>query len=51
MKLLDRVHHTMRLRHLARKTEKAYTQWIIRFLRFHARPGEDGGRGVCGTSQ
>ncbi|MEX2212742.1 MAG: phage integrase N-terminal SAM-like domain-containing protein [Phycisphaeraceae bacterium] len=42
MKLLDRVRNTLRLRHLGRKTEKAYTQWIIRFLRFHASPGEDG---------
>jgi integron integrase len=42
MKLLDRVRDTMRLRHLSRKTEKSYTRWIVRFLRFHARPGDDG---------
>ena len=44
MKLLERVRDTMRLRHLSRKTEKAYTQWIVRFLRFHAQPGDDGHR-------
>ncbi len=34
-KLLDQVRNKARLLHLARRTEKAYLQWIERFLRFH----------------
>ena len=42
MKLIEQVRHAMRLRHLSRKTEQCYVQWIMRFLRFHARPADAG---------
>ncbi len=44
MKLIDQVRHNMRLRHLSRKTEDCYVQWIERFLRFHAQPAKTGAR-------
>jgi len=34
-KLLDRVRHALRVRHLARSTEKAYVYWIRRFILHH----------------
>jgi hypothetical protein len=34
-KLLDRVRHHCRLRHLAQSTEKQYVMWIRRFILFH----------------
>jgi hypothetical protein len=37
-KLLDQVRAELRLRHYSLRTEKAYTDWIKRFLRFHRRP-------------
>ena len=36
-RLLDRVRHAVRLRHLAASTEKAYVHWIKRFVVFHGR--------------
>jgi integron integrase len=43
-KLLDRVHQRARLRHLSRRTEDAYSQWIRRFILFHGKrhPSEMG---------
>ena len=34
-RLLDRVRRAIRVRHYSRRTESAYTQWIVRFIRFH----------------
>lgn len=34
-KLLDRVRHALRVRHLALGTEKAYVQWTRRFILYH----------------
>jgi len=34
-KLLDPVRHEIRTRHYSRRTEKAYTHWIKRFIFFH----------------
>lgn len=34
-KLLDRVRHALRVRHLARSTEKAYVYWTRRFILYH----------------
>lgn len=34
-RLLTRVRHVCRVRHLSYATEKAYVGWIIRFVRFH----------------
>ena len=36
-KLLDRVRAAARLRHLSRRTEKAYVGWIRRFILFHGK--------------
>lgn len=36
-KLLDRIRHAARLRHLATSTEKAYVHWAKRFVLFHGR--------------
>ena len=43
-KLLDRVHAVARLRHLSLGTEKAYSDWIRRFILFHNKrhPSEMG---------
>ncbi|MCP5063063.1 MAG: hypothetical protein GY936_11460 [Ignavibacteriae bacterium] len=35
MKLLDQVRETIRLKHYSIKTEKAYVNWIKRFILFH----------------
>jgi integron integrase len=35
VRLLDRVRHAARVRHLARNTEKAYVHWVKRYIRFH----------------
>lgn len=35
MKLLDRLRHSIRVRHLSRRAEKAYVHWVRRFLHFH----------------
>lgn len=36
-RLRDRVHQIARLRHLSRRTETAYAQWIRRFILFHEK--------------
>ena len=36
-KLLDRVHSAARLRHLSPGTERAYSDWIRRFILFHKK--------------
>lgn len=36
-RLLDRVRHAARLRHLSRRTEDAYVAWIRRFILFHGK--------------
>src|SRR5215468_6079381 len=36
-RLLDRVRAAARLRHLSRRTEKAYVAWIRRFILFHGK--------------
>lgn len=43
-RLLDRVRTAMRLRHYSRRTERAYVQWIRRFVLFHDKrhPAEMG---------
>jgi hypothetical protein len=43
-KLFDRVHSVARLRHLSPGTERAYSDWIRRFILFHRkrRPSEMG---------
>lgn len=33
--LLDRARRTLRTEHKSRRTEEAYLQWIVRFVRFH----------------
>jgi integron integrase len=37
IKLLDQVRETARLKHLSRRTEEAYVQWIKRFVLFHKK--------------
>ena len=34
-KLLDRVRHAVRVRHMARSTEKAYVYWCRRYILYH----------------
>ena len=34
-RLLDQVREAIRYRHYSVRTERAYCQWILRFLRFH----------------
>lgn len=34
-RLMDRVRSTIRLKHYSRRTEKAYTGWILRYIYFH----------------
>src|SRR5262245_31649289 len=34
-KLLDHFRSVMRRQHYSTRTEETYTQWIIRFIRFH----------------
>jgi hypothetical protein len=34
-KLLDRVRNALRVRHLARSTEKAYVYWCRRYILYH----------------
>jgi hypothetical protein len=44
VRLLDQVRAAIRLRHYSRRTEKAYTGWIRRFVLFHGKrhPAEMG---------
>jgi integron integrase len=48
-RLLEEVRHQVRLRHYSIRTERAYDQWIRRFIRFHGRrhPREMGAAEVC----
>ena len=41
-KLLDHLRDALRARHMSRRTERAYVQWVVRFVRFHGlrHPGE-----------
>jgi len=43
-RLLDRVRHAARLRHMSHRTEEAYLGWVRRFVSFHGRrhPAEMG---------
>ncbi len=47
-KLLDQLRSALRVRHLSRSTEKAYVQWVRRFILFHNKrhPVEMGKREV-----
>jgi integron integrase len=36
-RLVDRIREAARLRHLSRRTERAYASWIRRFILFHAK--------------
>jgi hypothetical protein len=47
-RLLDRVRHALRLRHMSPRTEEAYVAWIRRFILFHEKrhPSEMGSREV-----
>jgi len=36
-RLLDRVRHALRARHMSRRTEEAYVAWIWRYIFFHGR--------------
>ncbi|NBW97843.1 MAG: integron integrase, partial [Planctomycetia bacterium] len=36
-RLLDQVREAIRVRHLARNTERAYVHWVKRFILFHGR--------------
>ena len=40
--LRQQVHEVMRFFHYSSRTEEAYWQWVVRFLRFHKRPGVAG---------
>ena len=40
-RLLDRVHQAARLRHMSRRTEQAYRDWIRRFILFHGKRHPD----------
>ena len=37
LRLLDRVRHAIRVRHLAIRTEQAYVDWVRRFVLFHGK--------------
>ena len=36
MKLLDQVRRACRTKHLSIRTEKAYVQWVGRYVRYHS---------------
>ncbi len=40
--LREQVREVMRFYHYSERTEGAYWQWIVRYLRFHKRPGRAG---------
>ncbi|MGD2063865.1 MAG: site-specific integrase, partial [Nitrospirota bacterium] len=48
-KLLDQVRDAVRVRHLSRRTEEAYLQWIRRYILFHHKrhPREMGEKEVA----
>ena len=37
--LREQVREVMRFYHYSERTEETYWQWIVRYLRFHQRPG------------
>jgi len=37
VRLLDQVREACRVRHYSRRTERAYTQWVKRFVLFHGK--------------
>ena len=39
LKLRDQFHEVMRYKHFSQRTEDAYWQWVMRFLRFHRQNG------------
>jgi hypothetical protein len=41
-RLFDQIREVMRFHHYAIRTEKAYTQWIKRFLVFHRQKNRTG---------
>jgi integron integrase len=43
--LRQQVAEVMRFFHYSQRTEEAYWQWIVRYLRFHKRPGVAGAEG------
>ncbi len=47
-RLLDRLRERIRFRHYSRRTEQAYSGWVVRYIRFHGRrhPRELGGEQV-----
>jgi hypothetical protein len=47
-KLLDQVRHTARLKHFSLRTERAYAQWVYRFVVHHGKrhPREMGAREI-----
>lgn len=49
-RLLDRVRHALRARHMSRRTEEAYVAWIRRFILFHGtrHPAEMGAPEITG---
>ena len=40
LKLPSPFHEVMRFKHLSERTETAYWQWVVRFLKFHRHGGE-----------
>jgi site-specific recombinase XerD len=40
-KLLDQVRQVLRLHHYSIHTERAYLEWIVRYIRFHRRRSRD----------
>jgi integron integrase len=47
-RLLDRVRQALRVRHMSKRTEEAYVQWIRRYILFHEKrhPSEMGEREI-----
>ena len=40
LKLQEQFHEVIRFKHLSERTETAYWQWVVRFLKFHRHGGE-----------
>jgi hypothetical protein len=47
-KLLDQVRAELRLRHYSLRTEKAYTDWIRRYVKFHQMRQREDARSAVG---
>jgi len=41
LKLLDQVREVMRLKHYSIRTERSYSDWIRRYIRFHRMKSRD----------